>query len=36
MIKNISNILVDGSSIIFDYPTYENDSQTPPPPEKLI
>ena len=23
MIKNISNIICDGSSIIFDYPTYE-------------
>ena len=28
MIQNISNILVDGSSIIFDYPTYEDDKQT--------
>lgn len=28
MIQNISNILVDGSSIIFDYPTYKDDSQT--------
>lgn len=28
MIKNISDILYDGSSIVFDYPTYEDSEET--------